>query len=60
MKKIEACIFDLDGVIVDTAKYHYIFWRKGCLVYGGGYYFIILFFNSNKSLRRSFKFLTLP
>lgn len=27
MKKIEACIFDLDGVIVDTAKYHFIAWR---------------------------------
>lgn len=27
MRKIEACIFDLDGVIVDTAKYHYIAWR---------------------------------
>jgi beta-phosphoglucomutase len=27
MKKIEACIFDLDGVIVDTAKYHYIAWK---------------------------------
>ena len=26
--KIKACIFDLDGVIVDTAKYHYIAWRK--------------------------------
>lgn len=25
---IKACIFDLDGVIVDTAKYHYIAWRK--------------------------------
>jgi beta-phosphoglucomutase len=24
---IEACIFDLDGVIVDTAKYHFIAWR---------------------------------
>ncbi len=22
------CIFDLDGVIVDTAKYHYLAWRK--------------------------------
>ena len=21
-------IFDLDGVIVDTAKYHYLAWRK--------------------------------
>lgn len=25
--KIKACIFDLDGVIVDTAKYHFIAWR---------------------------------
>jgi len=25
---IEACIFDLDGVIVDTAKYHFIAWRN--------------------------------
>ncbi len=25
---IQACIFDLDGVIVDTAKYHYKAWRK--------------------------------
>ena len=25
---IQACIFDLDGVIVDTAKYHYRAWRK--------------------------------
>ncbi|HMQ49647.1 MAG TPA: beta-phosphoglucomutase [Saprospiraceae bacterium] len=24
----EACIFDLDGVIVDTAKYHFIAWRR--------------------------------
>ncbi len=28
MSKIEACIFDLDGVIVDTAKYHYLAWKK--------------------------------
>ncbi len=26
--KNKAIIFDLDGVIVDTAKYHYIAWRK--------------------------------
>ena len=26
--EISACIFDLDGVIVDTAKYHYIAWRS--------------------------------
>jgi len=25
---IEACIFDLDGVIVDTAKYHFKAWRS--------------------------------
>lgn len=25
---IEACIFDLDGVIVDTAKYHFVAWRN--------------------------------
>ena len=28
MKKIEALIFDLDGVIVDTAKYHYWAWKE--------------------------------
>ncbi|RYU91255.1 beta-phosphoglucomutase [Mucilaginibacter terrigena] len=26
--KIEACIFDLDGVIVDTAVYHYEAWKR--------------------------------
>lgn len=25
---MKACIFDLDGVIVDTAKYHFIAWKK--------------------------------
>lgn len=24
---MKACIFDLDGVIVDTAKYHYLAWK---------------------------------
>jgi len=28
MNNIKACLFDLDGVIVDTAKYHYLAWRK--------------------------------
>lgn len=28
MRKIKACIFDLDGVIVDTAKYHFIAWKE--------------------------------
>lgn len=26
--KIKACLFDLDGVVVDTAKYHYMAWKK--------------------------------
>lgn len=25
---IKACIFDLDGVIVDTAKYHFLAWNR--------------------------------
>jgi len=25
---IKACIFDLDGVIVDTARYHYLAWNR--------------------------------
>ncbi len=25
---MKACIFDLDGVLVDTAKYHFIAWRN--------------------------------
>jgi beta-phosphoglucomutase len=28
MKNIQACIFDLDGVIVDTAVYHYKAWKR--------------------------------
>ncbi len=28
MNKIETCIFDLDGVICDTAKYHFKAWRR--------------------------------
>ncbi|SFW61135.1 beta-phosphoglucomutase [Chitinophaga sancti] len=28
MDRIDACIFDLDGVIVDTAKYHYKAWKR--------------------------------
>ena len=27
-QEIKACIFDLDGVIVDTAKYHFTAWRN--------------------------------
>lgn len=26
--EIKACIFDLDGVIVDTAKYHFLAWKS--------------------------------
>jgi len=28
MRKIKALLFDLDGVLVDTAKYHYKAWRS--------------------------------
>lgn len=28
MDNIKAAIFDLDGVIVDTAKYHYLAWKR--------------------------------
>ena len=28
MRKIEAVIFDLDGVITDTAEYHYLAWKQ--------------------------------
>jgi len=34
MKKEVAFIFDLDGVIVDTAKYHYLAWRNLANVLG--------------------------
>ncbi len=30
MADIKACLFDLDGVIVDTAKYHFLAWRRLC------------------------------
>ena len=32
MKK--GIIFDLDGVIVDTAKYHYLAWKKMAAQFG--------------------------
>ncbi|MCP4405385.1 MAG: beta-phosphoglucomutase [bacterium] len=28
MTEMKACIFDLDGVLVDTAKYHYLAWKR--------------------------------
>ena len=28
MPSTAACLFDLDGVIVDTAKYHYLAWCR--------------------------------
>jgi len=28
MLNIKACLFDLDGVIVDTAKYHFVAWKR--------------------------------
>lgn len=35
--KVSALIFDLDGVLVDTAKYHYLAWRR--LAQGLGFEF---------------------
>jgi len=35
--KINALLFDLDGVIVDTAKYHYLAWKE--LAEGLGFHF---------------------
>jgi beta-phosphoglucomutase len=32
--KISACIFDLDGVLVDTAKYHFLAWQRLAREYG--------------------------
>lgn len=26
--EVKGCLFDLDGVIVDTAKYHYLAWKR--------------------------------
>jgi beta-phosphoglucomutase len=36
---IEACLFDLDGVVVDTAKYHFIAWKA--LAEGLGFEFTL-------------------
>jgi len=36
-KAIKACIFDLDGVIVDTARFHYLAWKR--LAEELGFYF---------------------
>lgn len=34
MHRIEAYIFDLDGVVVDTAKYHYLAWKRLAAEFG--------------------------
>jgi beta-phosphoglucomutase len=31
---IRACIFDLDGVLVDTARYHYLAWKRLAAEFG--------------------------
>jgi len=33
--KVDACIFDMDGVIVDTAKFHYQAWKRMAQLFGG-------------------------
>lgn len=30
LQNMKGAIFDLDGVIVDTAKYHYLAWAESC------------------------------
>ncbi len=30
MSEIKSCLFDLDGVIVDTARYHFQAWKRLC------------------------------
>lgn len=34
IRSMSAAIFDLDGVIVDTAKYHYLAWKRLANAYG--------------------------
>jgi len=34
MANIKTCIFDLDGVICDTAKFHYIAWKQLAATFG--------------------------
>jgi beta-phosphoglucomutase len=34
IREMRAAIFDLDGVIVDTAKYHYLAWKRLAQEYG--------------------------
>lgn len=34
IREMRAAIFDLDGVIVDTAKYHYLAWKRLAQQYG--------------------------
>jgi len=34
IQTMRAAIFDLDGVIVDTAKYHYLAWKRLANQYG--------------------------
>lgn len=33
--KLEGCIFDMDGVIIDSAKYHYQSWKRMANLFGG-------------------------
>src|ERR1044071_7195742 len=34
IREMRAAIFDLDGVIVDTAKYHFLAWKRLARDYG--------------------------
>ncbi len=33
-RELDSCIFDLDGVIVDSAKYHYLAWQRLASTFG--------------------------
>jgi hypothetical protein len=46
MNPIKACIFDLDGVVVDTAKYHYLAWKR--LAHELGFEFMTFTMNALK------------
>jgi len=37
IREMRAAIFDLDGVIVDTARYHYLAWKRLADQYGFGF-----------------------
>ncbi len=37
LQEVQAVLFDLDGVLVDTAKYHYLAWKRLAATLGGAF-----------------------